>query len=346
MPTRDLTTAAAPAKPLHPRNRHGGRYDFPQLIACDQALAEFVAPNAYGDASIDFADPDAVRALNRALLKQTYGITGWSLPACYLCPPIPGRADYLHYLADLLARSNGGEIPYGEAIRVLDVGVGANTVYPLIGHSDYGWSFVGTDIDRDALACAQAIIDANSGHREAIELRWQASQLSVFTNVVTSDELFDLVMSNPPFHASIDEASAGSQRKWKNLGKEASGGKPPVLNFGGQGAELCCPGGEEGFIGRMIAESSERQNQVLWFTSLVSKATSLPAIYRALKAVNAAKTHTVEMTQGQKKSRFVAWTFLTERQQQAWRNRHRGEHAKDWHNKPRSLPTTRAKEQP
>ena len=311
-------------KPLHPRNPHGGRYDFAQLIACEPSLAAFVAKNAWGDESIDFADPQAVRALNRALLRQMYGVGAWTLPEQYLCPPIPGRADYLHYLADLLARSNGGEIPHGEAIGVLDVGVGASVVYPLIGHSVYGWRFVGSDIDRNALTSAQTILDANPGYRDAVELRWQSSRRAVFSNIMQPDEVFDLVMSNPPFHASIDEAKAGSERKWKNLGKSTAAGAP-VLNFGGRSDELCCPGGEEGFVGRMIVESRDIQNQVLWFTSLVSKATSLPAIYRALKAAGVAKSRTIEMAQGQKKSRIVAWTFLNERQHQAWRNLHRAE---------------------
>ncbi len=312
-------------KGLHPRNRFGARYDFPQLVASLPELATFVAKNAYGDESIDFADPEAVRALNRALLKQAYGITGWNIPAQYLCPPIPGRADYLHTLADLLSASNGGEIPCGENIRVLDIGVGANCIYPLIGHGEYGWRFVGTDIDRAALDCAQATIDANSGYRDAIELRLQKSRSAAFKNVVQTDEQFDLTLCNPPFHASQDEARAGTERKWKNLGKAEPGIQTPVLNFGGQNTELCCAGGESGFITRMIAESTQITNQCLWFTALVSKATSLPAIYRALKAAGVEKSQTIEMAQGQKKSRIVAWTYLTARQQQAWRNRRRGE---------------------
>jgi len=310
---------------LHARNKHAGRYDFDLLIACDPDLSVFVSPSAYGDASVDFANPDAVRTLNRALLKQYYGIIGWNLPAQYLCPPIPGRADYLHHLADLLARSNGGNIPYGNAIRVLDVGVGANVVYPLIGHSEYGWSFVGSDIDHIAMACAQATVDANSGLRDAIELRLQASPSAVFKGVVRPDDLFDLTMSNPPFHASMDDATAGSKRKWKNLGKTGTGDEAPVLNFGGQSAELCCAGGEEGFVGRMIAESVQIPTQCLWFSTLISKATSLPSVYRALKNAGVQDSRTSEMAQGQKKSRIVAWTFLTERQQQAWRNQRRGE---------------------
>lgn len=302
---------------LHPRNKHRGRYDFPQLVACSPELAPFVAPNAYGDASIDFANPEAVRALNRALLKCMYGITSWDLPPQYLCPPIPGRADYLHYVADLLATD--GVVPQGESIRVLDIGVGANCIYPLIGHREYGWHFVGTDIDRAVLACAQANIDANAGFGDAVELRYQSARSAIFKNVLRQDELFDLVICNPPFHASLEEARAGSERKWQNLGKAAAGAKSPVLNFGGHWAELCCLGGEEGFISRMVAESAQIRNCCLWFTTLVSRSTSLPAVYRALKEADVQNSRTIEMAQGQKKSRIVAWTFFNRRQHDAWR---------------------------
>lgn len=304
---------------LHPRNRHGGRYDFAALIECCVELAPFVSRNAYGDDSIDFSDPAAVRALNRALLRKYYGVTAWDIPSRYLCPPIPGRADYLHHLADLLANSNGGEIPRGATVRVLDVGTGANLVYPLIGRSEYGWHFVGSDIDRGALTNAQAIIDANEGLTDAIELRLQASPANVFKGIVCQDERFDLVLCNPPFHASMDDARAGSLRKWKNLGKDSGATKAPSLNFGGRSAELVCAGGEAGFIRRMIEESALIPERCLWFTSLVSKADNLRTIDRALEAAGARARRTIEMAQGQKKSRIVAWTFLTARQQQAWR---------------------------
>ena len=312
-------------KGLHPRNRHQGRYDFSALVAAHPALASFVAANAYGDDSIDFANPEAVRALNHALLTLQYGIRDWTLPERYLCPPIPGRADYLHYLADLLALSNGGVVPRGTAIRVLDVGVGANAIYPLIGHSEYGWSFVGSDIERAALSAAQATLDANPRHRAAIELRFQPHAAALFRGVVRPDDRFDLTLCNPPFHASADDARAGSTRKWNNLGKAGQEGQAPQLNFGGQEGELVCDGGEEGFVTRMIAESAQWANHVLWFTTLVSKAASLPVVYRALKAAGVEQSRTVEMAQGQKQSRFVAWSYLSARQQQAWRNAFRGE---------------------
>jgi 23S rRNA (adenine1618-N6)-methyltransferase len=303
---------------LHPRNRHRARYDFAQLIQTSPALAPYVKPNQYGDASIDFSSPEAVKALNQALLKQFYGVREWDIPKHYLCPPIPGRADYLHYLADLLSEANAGVIPRGHSVRVLDIGVGANMIYPLIGTHEYGWQFVGADIDAKAFNNAQQIIEANalSG---SIALRLQENPTSIFKGVIRPEDKFTLTMCNPPFHGSLQEAQAGTQRKWRGLGKHiAKPGlrqKDSVLNFGGQNAELYCAGGEQEFVNTMIEQSKQYATQCIWFTTLISKAENLPGVYRALKKVNALQVKTIEMAQGQKKSRMVAWTFLNISQQ-------------------------------
>ncbi|WP_405118807.1 23S rRNA (adenine(1618)-N(6))-methyltransferase RlmF [Pseudomonas leptonychotis] len=304
---------------LHPRNRHQGWYDFPALIKASPELAAFVIINPYGNESIDFANPAAVKVFNRALLKQFYGIAQWDIPADYLCPPIPGRADYLHYLADLLATSNAGEIPRGAKVRALDVGVGANCIYPLLGNREYAWRFLGSDTAAEAIASATAIVQSNPGLSDAIELRQQRDSVHIFQGLLNSAERFDLTLCNPPFHANAEEASSGSKRKWRNLGKLDPKRKLPVLNFGGQAAELWCKGGEAAFVSTLIKESVQVGQQVLWFSSLISKASNLPGVYTALKQAGALQVQTVEMAQGQKQSRFVAWTFQSPEQQQAWR---------------------------
>ena len=297
-----------PAKPgLHPRNRHAGGYDFPALVQAAPELEPFVLRAKHGGPSIDFTDPAAVRALNRALLAEAYGIRGWDLPPGYLCPPVPGRADYVHHLADLLATDAGGVSPHGTSIRVLDVGVGANLIYPLIGHREYGWTFLGSELDPVALASATRILAANPGLAGAIELRRQADRNAIFAGVLQPQECFDLTLCNPPFHGSAREVREASQQKWRKLGHSAAG---TARNFGGQGAELWCEGGETGFIRRMIVESATLRRQVRWFTTLISSSASLPAVHRALRQAEARDIRTVPMAQGQKQSRFVAWTFL------------------------------------
>lgn len=310
---------------LHIRNRHRGRYDFPALIESLPELAGFTAPNAYGDASIDFANPLAVKALNRAILKHFYGISGWDVPPGYLCPPIPGRADYLHHVADLLAGSGQGRIPQGAAVRVLDIGVGANAVYPIIGHAEYGWHFVGSDIDLSALTSAQAIAAANPALAKALELRQQTEPNHVLHGLFKGGEEFDVTLCNPPFHASLAEAEAGSRRKWRNLGKTAQqDGEAPRLNFGGQASELWCEGGEVGFVRRMIRESVRFKSYCLWFTTLISKESNIPLVESMLEDAEVSQLHILDMAQGQKKSRIVAWSFMDADQHALWAKRRWG----------------------
>ncbi|RBP81972.1 23S rRNA m(6)A-1618 methyltransferase [Rhodobacter sp. 140A] len=292
---------------LHPRNQHREGYDFERLIVRSPELEAFTTRNPRGQTTISFQDAGAVRMLNRALLRTHYDIDFWDIPASFLCPPIPGRVDYIHYLADLLAESNGHKIPHGPEIKALDIGTGASLVYPLTGRHEYGWDFTGVDIDPVSLKSAREICKRNGLN---IRLRRQNNPEDIFAGVVGPDDIFHVTLCNPPFHASLAEAEDGTRRKWRNLGK----GHSAELNFGGQNAELWCPGGEIGFIARMIEQSMTFADQCLWFTCLVSKKDNLKPLCRLLKKAKVAEFKVVEMAQGQKTSRFLAWTYYLERQ--------------------------------
>jgi 23S rRNA (adenine1618-N6)-methyltransferase len=310
-------TPASEKNNLHPRNAHRTGYDFAALVAVSPELESFVFTNDYKTQTIDFSNPEAVKALNKALLIAFYGIQNWDIPQNYLCPPIPGRADYIHYIADLLASSNNELIPEGETVQGLDIGVGANCIYPIIGNAVYGWSFVGTDIDENALQNCKKIVAENPKLIDAIALQLQTESRFIFKNIITAEDRFAFTICNPPFHASQQEATKSTIRKVNNLQNTKT--VQPVLNFGGQNAELWCDGGEIGFITQMIYESVKYPKQVLWFTTLVSKKDNLHSIYKTLNKVNAAEIKTIDMAQGQKTSRIVAWTFMTESQQKDWK---------------------------
>ena len=174
---------------LHPRNKHRERYDFPKLILACPELKTFIINPKSNEDSIDFANPDAVKALNKALLAHFYQIKFWDIPQNYLCPAIPGRADYIHYVADLLAESNGGIIPKGLNIKCLDVGVGANCVYPIIGRAEYGWGFVGSDIDPLAIRSATNIVNFNPTLKGSVSCRLQKYENVFFDEIMKPKEL-------------------------------------------------------------------------------------------------------------------------------------------------------------
>lgn len=285
---------------LHKKNIHNGRYDFSKLISAHPELEKHVAPNKYGELSINFFDAQAVKALNKALLTLHYGIEYWDIPAHSLCPPIPGRADYIHYISDLV-----GE--HKKDVRCLDIGVGANCIYPIIGCSQYGWKFVGSDIDAIAIKNAQKIVDNNPILKDNVELRLQSDVNSIFKGIIRDDDFFDVTICNPPFHQSAESAEKGSLRKLRNLkGKRV---EKVALNFGGNANELWCEGGELQFISTMIDESKLYRNRCHWFTSLVSKEDNLKPLCQKLNNLRVAEYRIIEMQQGNKTSRILAWHY-------------------------------------
>lgn len=303
---------------LHPRNKHRGRYNFQELIESCPDLSPFVKLNEHQNESIDFFNPEAVKMLNKALLTHFYGIEGWDIPPNYLCPPIPGRADYIHHAADLLANHNRGIIPRGQKIKCLDIGMGANCIYPIIGNMEYGWSFTGTEIDPVAVKNAKKIINANPILKNKIEVRLQSNPENIFPGITKKDEYFDLTICNPPFHASLAEVRVAASRKVSNLKRRKTAN--PVPNFGGQNNELWYEGGEVEFVKNMVRQSKQVATSCFWFSTLVSKKSNLKIIYAALKNTEARKVTTIEMGQGNKISRIIAWTFLNKKQQTAWAN--------------------------
>lgn len=305
---------------LHPRNRHRERYDLKTLAVTCPQLAPFVRVNEWGDESVDFFNPQAVKMLNKALLMHFYGVQHWDIPDGYLCPPIPGRADYLHYVAELLGNCNNDVIPTGKNVRCLDIGAGANCVYPLIGQHEYGWSFVGSETDAMAITAARQMLEKNPGLNDKIEMREQVNPRSVFHRIIQPGEKFDLVVCNPPFYASAEEAQAGSARKVTNLsGKKIA---RPVRNFGGINRELWCEGGEAQFVQTMVHESKMYADRCFMYSALLSKNETVPQVYDALEKAGAFDVATIPMGQGNKTSRIVVWTFLDEAAQEAWGKTH------------------------
>ena len=304
------------SKTLHSRNFHNDRYDFKALIKTKPDLQEFVKPNKYGDLSIDFANPQAVISLNKALLAHFYGIKNYAIPNGYLCPPIPGRADYVHHIADLLASCNNGVIPKGKAVIGLDVGIGANGIYAIIGSSVYDWNFVGSDIEIESIKSVENIVNSNEILKEKIECKLQTNPENIFTGIIKADEFYDFTLCNPPFHKSLKDAMDGNKRKVQNLTKQKT--TKNALNFGGKNNELWCKGGEIAFITNMIKESFEFKNNVLWFTTLVSKKDNLPLIYKKLEDIKAKEIKTINMSCGQKITRVVAWSFFNNEEQKEY----------------------------
>ena len=304
---------------LHRRNLHLDGYDFDSLCKTEPELSAFVKINEFNQRkTIDFSNAVAVKLLNKSLLKTHYSINYWDIPENYLCPPIPGRADYVHHIADLLCSSNYGNIPINNSITCLDIGIGANCIYPLLGRAIYGWNFIGSDCNADALISAQKIIDENELLTNNVTCRYQKNSKDILYNILTSEDKIDITICNPPFHSSAQEALKAAIKKESNLLKKPV--SEPNQNFKGQHNELWCDGGEERFITKFVYESKKFSTNIFWFTCLVSKQSHLKSIYKSLDKAQASEVKTIPMGQGNKTSRIVAWTFLTKEEQKEWKD--------------------------
>ncbi|WP_298899590.1 23S rRNA (adenine(1618)-N(6))-methyltransferase RlmF [uncultured Psychroserpens sp.] len=294
---------------MHKHNKHSKGYNFEVLKANSPDLEAFVFKNNFGNETVDFANPKAVKALNTALLKLYYGVDYWEFPDEHLCPPIPGRVEYIHLLNDLLLDSG-----LEKNITVLDIGTGATCIYPLLGHTEYGWHFIATEIDKPALKNAQRIIDKNKLNN-SITLRFQEHKQSILEGVIDTSEKITTTLCNPPFYKNEAEATESTQRKLKGLGKH---GDKSIRNFSGTAQELWYPGGEKAFLHNYLYQSSLLKTNCFWYTSLVSKKEHIKSMKASLHKLGATKIEVLDLSLGNKISRVVAWTFLSDKEQQAW----------------------------
>ena len=177
---------------LHPRNKNRERYDLSALISVIPELSKYIIPNKFGAESVDFSNPLAVKILNKALLNHYYGIDNWEFPDENLCPPIPGRADYIHHMADLLGENNFGVIPIGDKITCYDIGIGASCIYPIIGVTEYNWKFIGSDIDPKSIESANNIVNCNASIKNKVECRLQKNQNDIFYGIIGREDKIDL----------------------------------------------------------------------------------------------------------------------------------------------------------
>ncbi|CAD2107284.1 hypothetical protein YYG_00801 [Plasmodium vinckei petteri] len=143
----------------------------------------------------------------------------------FLCPCVPGRANYIHIISDLTSINslenykdnintyiyrNNNDINntqillYGNIIKVLDVGVGANCIYPLLGNIVYKWSYIGVDINIDSLKYSYINIILNNKENDIL-LMYQHDKHKIFLNVIKDSDLYFFTMCNPPYYTLLEE---------------------------------------------------------------------------------------------------------------------------------------------
>ncbi|XP_078440677.1 uncharacterized protein LOC144710716 [Wolffia australiana] len=290
----------------HPRNRYSEKPpDFGILASLYPSFRPFVFETRSGRSTIDWTDFNATRELSRVLLQHDHGVQWW-IPDGQLCPTVPNRSNYIHWIDDLLS---SGLIPKNSndpeaRIRGFDIGTGANCIYPLLGASLLGWSFVASNVTEAALEWARKNVQNNPHLSHLIEIRNADANSekptedllcspAVLVGVVRENEEFDFCMCNPPFFESLEEA-----------------GLNPRTACGGTPEEMVCPGGERAFISRIIEDSNKLKLRFRWFTSMVGRKINLKFLVSKLREAGVSIVKTTEFVQGKTARWGLAWSFL------------------------------------
>ena len=346
-----LVPRAPDGERMHPRSAfREGNPDFGALAERHPSLRpHLVRRGASRDGAkprwtLDFASWDATVALNAALLADAYDVRGWSIPRGYLCPAVANRANYVHWIEDLLEQSRPaalGSATRGPAIRGLDVGVGANCVYPLIGAARNGWSFVGTDVTDAALEAARRNADANPRLAPLIEIRDARIRGESEANLPRAEEgdpapIFARVRADEDRDAERDrldaarDAAASSSSTTKKKKIETRGFaftmcNPPFFeseadakgnagtDFGGVASEMACAGGELAFVSRILAESSasaDARRFAHWYTTMCGKKETVKRLRAMLRTRGAKAVRETTFYQGKTRRWGVAWSFV------------------------------------
>ncbi|PRQ21908.1 putative 23S rRNA (adenine(1618)-N(6))-methyltransferase [Rosa chinensis] len=318
----------------HPRNKYSNNPpDFAELASLYPTFKPFVFFGRDGRPRIDWTDFNATRELTRVLLLHDHCLNWW-IPDGQLCPTVPNRSNYIHWIEDLLSSDIIAKTTkIGDKVRGFDIGTGANCIYPLLGASLLGWSFVGSDMTDVALEWAEKNVRDNPHISELIEIRKvesgentlpaegsnnealvstkteiyltedmgrEGNSLNtgyygppILLGVVRDGEEFDFCMCNPPFFETMEEA-----------------GLNPKTSCGGTPAEMICPGGEKAFVTCIIEDSVTLRHTFRWYTSMLGRKSNLKLLTSKLWEVGATVVKTTEFVQGQTCRWGLAWSFL------------------------------------
>ncbi|XP_059435007.1 uncharacterized protein LOC132167968 isoform X2 [Corylus avellana] len=331
---------------IHPRNKYSENPpDFALLASLYTSFQPFVFYGRDGRPRIDWTDFNATRELTRVLLLHDHGIHWW-IPDGQLCPTVPNRSNYIHWIEDLLASDIIGKTnTSGDNVRGFDIGTGANCIYPLLGASLLGWSFVGSDVTDVALEWAGKNVKNNPQISQLIEIR----KVEIHEESPSMEELHDdkLVfceskteLSGSMVKEEVDPLPSTSFDPHADANKTYNG--PPVLigavrdsekfdfcmcnppffesmdeaglnpktSCGGTPEEMICHGGEKAFITRIIEDSAVLKHSFRWYTSMVGRKSNLKFLMSKLREVGVTIVKTTDFVQGQTCRWGLAWSFV------------------------------------
>jgi len=280
---------------MHPRNPYRHKKPNFKALALKYAFFRSVASTTVsGKVVLDFHQPEALKALLKALTKEDFGLD-LEIPADRLIPTLPLRLNYLYWVDDLLkfVRPNKS----GLDITGLDIGGGASCIYGLLGCSLFNWRFFSLDVDESNLVTAQQNVDRNGlGGRVSLVRTGVEERLEDVISRSVGE--VDFVMCNPPFFADDDEKESTTR----------SDARPqPWSVSSASTVEAVTAGGEIGFVKKIIESSLILRDKVGIYTTMLGKKSSISPLKILLTSFGLHNVATYEFCQGRTMRWGLCW---------------------------------------
>ena len=251
---------------------------------------KFVFINKYGGYSINWKNPNALRELVKTLLNKYLNIIYYEIPENYLIPTLTSRYNYLNYINKVFKKK---KIDKGENKILVDIGTGANIIYPLLGYKIFNWKFIGSEINDEAINIGRKILKENNLENDILIIK-QNNNKKIFENIINFKNKYFCSICNPPFF------DINHEEKKDNLFTDNE------YNYN----EVYCEGGEIFFIKEMIKESYLFRNNIFLFSTLIGRKNNMKKIYsviQKLKDIKFLEKKTIQ--QGNNSRYIIIWSF-------------------------------------
>ncbi|XP_052053724.1 RNA N6-adenosine-methyltransferase METTL16 [Apodemus sylvaticus] len=286
------------SKSMHARNRYKDKPpDFAYLASKYPDFKQHIQINLNGRVSLNFKDPEAVRALTCTLLREDFGLS-IDIPLERLIPTVPLRLNYIHWVEDLIGHQDSDKTTLR---RGIDIGTGASCIYPLLGATLNGWYFLATEVDDMCFNYAKKNVEQNNLSDLIKVVKVPQKTLLMDALKEESEIVYDFCMCNPPFFANQLEAKGVNSRNSRRP-------PPSSVNTGGI-TEIMAEGGELEFVKRIIHDSLQLKKRLRWYSCMLGKKCSLAPLKEELRTQGVPKVTFTEFCQGRTMRWALAWSF-------------------------------------
>ena len=215
----------------------------------------------------DWSNNELSLLMDKSILNYYFNIKYYDIPKGFLIPPIPSRINYINLINSIITKLiNDIDI---KNIIGIDIGTGANIIYPILGYSIYKWKFICTEINKEAYNNAKLILQKNNLENN-INIIKQNNKDNIFISILNRENKYLFSMCNPPYYNYENEIKLEDKKRDNEY------------NFD----EIYYKNGEYGFFQRYFEESICYKNNVFLYTILIGKKINAENIYDKLSSYN------------------------------------------------------------